>query len=90
MVSIGSAIEMYSLVTASAITLFLFAIGRFYRIKFERETHYRWFLVPAVMLVVSAVMRALNYDGIILGCAGAILLLVLTVMLYGTMMGVAK
>ncbi len=90
MVHIGSAIEMYSLITASAITLFLFAIGRFYRIKFERETHHRWFLMPAVLLAVSAVLRALNYDGIILGCVGAILLLVITVMLYGTMMGVAK
>jgi hypothetical protein len=90
MAHIGTALEAYSLILASAITLFLFAIGRFYQLKIGRETHYNWFLVPVILFISSAVLCVLDYAGIILAGVGAILLIILTIMLYNRMMGVEK
>ncbi len=90
MVHIGTVLEAYSLILASAITFFLFAIGRFYQLKIGRETHYNWFLVPVILFISSAVLYVLDYDGIILACVGAILLIILTIVLYNIMMRVEK
>ncbi len=90
MAHIGTVLEAYSLILASAITFFLFAIGRFYQLNVGRETQYNWFLVPAILFLPSAVLCVLDYDGIILACVGAILLIILTIMLYNIMMGVEK
>ncbi len=90
MAHIGIVFEAYSLVLASVITFFLFAIGRFYQLNVGRETHYNWFLVPVILFLSSAVLCALDYDGIILGFVGAILLIILTIMLYNIMMRVEK
>ena len=90
MAHIGIVLEAYSLILASAITFFLFAIGRFYQLNVGRETHYNWFLVPVILFLSSAVLCALDYDGIILGFVGAILLIILTIMLYNIMMRVEK
>ena len=90
MAHIGTVLEAYSLILASAITFFLFAIGRFYQLKIGRETHYNWFLVPVILFISSAVLCVLDYGGIILACVGAILLIILTIMLYNRMMGVEK
>jgi len=89
-VHIGAVLDAYSLILASAITFFLFAIGRFYQIKVGKETHYNWFLVPVILFISSAVLCLLGYDGAILAGVGAILLIILTVILYNIMMGVAK
>lgn len=90
MANIGIVLEAYSLILASAITLFLFAIGRFYQLNVGREIHYNWFLVPAILFLSSAVLCVLDYDGIILAFVGAILLIILTIMLYNIMMRVEK
>ncbi len=90
MAHIGTILEAYSLILASAITFFLFAIGRFYQLKVGRETHYNWFLVPAILFLSSAVLCVLGYAGTILAGVGAILLIILTIMLYNLMMGVEK
>lgn len=90
MANIGIVLEAYSLILASAITFFLFAIGRFYQLKVGRGTYYNWFLVPVILFLSSAVLCVLDYEGIILACAGAILLIILTIMLYNIMMRVEK
>jgi len=90
MAHIGIVLEAYSLILASAITFFLFAIGRFYQLKIGRETHYNWFLAPVILFISSAVLCVLDYDGIILACVGAILLIILTIVLYNIMMRVEK
>jgi|GEM_PF-1220996 len=90
MAYIGNITEVYSLFIASIISLSLFAIGRFYQLNFEKETHCRWFLVPTILFMISAALHALDYDGVAIGCAGAIILLIFTVMLYNIMMGVEK
>jgi len=90
MANIGIVLEAYSLILASAITFFLFAISRFYQLNVGRETHCNWFLVPVILFLSSAVLYVLDYDGIILACVGAILLTILTIMLYNIMMGVEK
>ena len=90
MADIGIVLEAYSLILASVITFFLFVIGRFYQLNVGRETHYNWFLVPTILFLSSAVLCALDYDGIILGFVGAILLIILTIMLYNIMMRVEK
>lgn len=90
MANIGIVLEAYSLILASAITLFLFAIGRFYQLNVGREIHYNWFLVPVILFLSSAVLCVLGYDGIILAFVGAILLIILTIMLYNIMMRVEK
>ncbi len=87
---IGVVLEAYSLIIAAAITFFLFAIGRFYQLNVSRETYYNWFLVPVILFLSSAVLRVLDYDGAILAGIGAILLIILTIMLYSIMMGVEK
>ncbi len=87
---IGNIMETYSLFIASTISLSLFSIGRFYQLNFEKETHCGWFLVPAILFVISAALHALDYDGVAIGCAGAIILLIFTVMLYNIMMSVKK
>ncbi len=90
MAHIGTILEAYSLILASAITFFLFAIGRFYQIKVGRQTHYNWFLVPVILFLLSAVLCLLDYAGTILVGVGAILLIIPTVILYNIMMGVEK
>ncbi len=90
MANIGIVLEAYSLILAAAITFFLFAISRFYQLKVGRETHCNWFLVPVILFLSSAVLCVLDYEGIILACAGAILLIILTIMLYNIMMGIEK
>ena len=90
MAHIGTVLEAYSLILASAITFFLFAIGRFYQIKVGRQTHYNWFLVPVILFLLSAVLCLLDYAGTILVGVGAILLIIPTVILYNIMMGVEK
>ncbi len=90
MAHIGTVLDAYSLILASAITFFLFAIGRFYQLKVGRKTHSNWFLVPVILFLSSAVLCALGYDGTILAGVGAILLIILTVILYNIMMGVEK
>jgi hypothetical protein len=90
MAHIGIVLEAYSLILAAAITFFLFAIGRFYQLNVGRETHCNWFLVPVILFLSSAVLCVLDYDGIILACFGAILLIILTIMLYNIMMRVEK
>jgi len=90
MAHIGVIFEAYSLVIASVITFFLFAIGRFYQLNVGRATHYKWFLVPVILFLSSAVLCALDYEGIILGFVGAILLIILTIVLYNIMMRVEK
>jgi len=90
MAYIGTVLEAYSLILASAITFFLFVIGRFYQLKVGRETHYNWFLVPVILFLLSAVLGVLDYAGTILAGVGAILLIILTIMLYNLMMGVEK
>jgi len=90
MAHIGAIFEAYSLILASAITFFLFAISRFYQINVGRETHYNWFLIPVILFLSSAVLCVLDYDMVILVCVGAILLILLTVMLYNIMMRVEK
>ncbi|KAF5416125.1 MAG: hypothetical protein C5S48_03830 [Candidatus Methanogaster sp.] len=87
---IGIILEAYSLVLASAITFFLFAIGRFYQLNVGRETHYNWFLVPVILFLSSAVLCVLGYEGVVLADIGAILLSILTIILYNLMMGVEK
>ncbi|MEA3281171.1 MAG: hypothetical protein U9Q68_01205 [Euryarchaeota archaeon] len=87
---IGIILEAYSLVLASTITFFLFAIGRFYQLNVGRETHYNWFLVPVILFLSSAVLCVLGYEGVILAGVGAILLGILTIILYTIMMGVEK
>lgn len=89
-VDIGIVLEAYSLILASAITFFLFSIGRFYQLKIGRETHYNWFLVPVILFLSSAVLCALDYAGVVLAGLGAVLLIILTIMLYNIMMGVEK
>ena len=90
MANIGIVLEAYFLILAAAITFSLFAIGRFYQLNVGKETHYNWFLVPVILFIASAVLCVLDYDGIVLACAGAILLIILTIMLYNIMMGVEK
>ncbi len=90
MADIGIVLEAYSLILASVITFFLFVIGRFYQLNVGRETHYNWFLVPAILFISSAVLRVLDYDGVILAGLGAVLLIILTIIIYTIMMGVEK
>ncbi len=90
MAHIGTILDAYSLVIASAITFFLFTIGRFYQLKVGRETHYNWFLVPGILFILSAVLCVLDYAFTILASVGAILLIILTIILYNLMMGVEK
>ena len=90
MAHIGTVFEVYSLILASAITLFLFAIGRFYQLNGGRDTYYKWFLVPVILFIVSALLCALDYEGILLAGIGAVLLTILTIILYTIMMGVEK
>ncbi|MCD6207456.1 MAG: hypothetical protein J7J06_05615 [Methanosarcinales archaeon] len=90
MTHVGSIFDTYSLILASVLTLSLFAIGRFYQLKFDRKTYYGWFLLPAALFVVAAVLCALGYDGIIAACAGAAILLILTIILYKIMMRIEK
>lgn len=87
-----SIFDTYSLILASVLTLSLFAIGRFYQLKFDRKTFYGWFLLPAALFVVAAVLCALSYgdEGIIAACIGAVILLVLTATLYKIMMRIEK
>jgi hypothetical protein len=87
---IGVVLEAYSLILASAITFFLFSIGRFYQLKIGRETHYNWFLVPVILFLSSASLRILDCEGVVLAGLGAVLLIILTTMLYNVMMGVEK
>ncbi len=86
----GSIFDTYSLILASVLTLSLFAIGRFYQLRFGRKTYYDWFLLPAILFVVAAVLCTLGYDGIIAACAGAVTLIVLTAVLYRIMMRIEK
>lgn len=90
MAHIGNIVETYSLFIASIISLSLFAISGFYQLNFGKETHCRWFLVPAILFMISAALHALDYDGVAIGCVGAILLLIFTAMLYNIMMRVEK
>ena len=90
MADIGIVLEAYSLILASVITFFLFVIGRFYQLNVGRETHYNWFLVPAILFLSSAALCVLDYGGVILAGLGAVLLIILTIMMYNIMMGVEK
>ena len=90
MVHIGLVLEAYSLIIASAITFFLFTISKFYQLKIGRETHYNWFLVPVILFLLSASLYVLDYEGSILAGLGAVLLTILTIMLYNIMMGIEK
>lgn len=90
MVDIGNIADTYSLILASIITLSLFAIGRFYQLKFGKMTHYKWFLIPVILFMISASLHVLDCDGLAVGCTGAISLLILTAVLYNVMMGVEK
>ena len=90
MANIGIVLEAYSLILASAITFFLFSIGRFYQLKVGRETHYNWFMVPAILFLASSSVCVLDSAGVVLAGLGAVLLIILTIMLYNIMMGVEK
>ncbi|HIE31592.1 MAG TPA: hypothetical protein EYP67_04305 [Methanosarcinales archaeon] len=90
MADMGTILCAYSLILASVIILFMFAIGRLYQLNFGRKTYYKWFLIPAALFMLCVGMYALDYGGPAVGFVGALLLLVLTVILYKIMMRVEK
>ncbi|MEA1908030.1 MAG: hypothetical protein U9N43_03255 [Euryarchaeota archaeon] len=90
MADIENILGVYSLILASVIVLFIFAIGRLYQSNFGKKTYYRWFLVPAALFILYGVMCALGRDWHVVGFVGAMLLLALTSILYKIMMRVEK
>ncbi|RZN42771.1 MAG: hypothetical protein EF813_01185 [Methanosarcinales archaeon] len=90
MADIGNILGAYSLILASVIILFIFAIGRLYQLNFGKKTYYKLFLMPAALFVLYGVMCALGRDWHVVGFVGAVLSLVLTVILYKIMMRVEK
>jgi presenilin-like A22 family membrane protease len=90
MADMGNILFAYSLILASVIILFMFAIGRLYQLNFGKKTYYKWFLIPAALFMICVGMCALGCDGHAVGCVGAVTLLVLTAILYKIMMRVEK
>ena len=90
MADMGIVLGAYSLILASVIILFMFAIGRLYQLNFGRKTYYKWFLIPAALFILCVGMCALGCDGPVVGFVGAASLLVLTAILYKIMMRVEK
>ncbi len=90
MADIGNILGAYSLILASVIILFIFAIGRLYQSNFSKKTYYELFLIPAILFMLYGVACALGHDWYLIGFVGAALSLVLTVILYKIMMRVEK
>ena len=90
MADIENILGAYSLILASVLILFIFAIGRLYQLNFGKKTYYKWFLIPAALFILYGVMCALGRDWHVVGFVGAVLSLILTVILYKTMMRVEK
>lgn len=90
MADIENILGAYSLILASVIILFIFAIGRLYQSNFGKKTYYKWFLIPATLFILCGVICTLGRGWPEVGFVGAVLSLVLTVRLYRIMMRVEK
>ncbi len=90
MADIENILGAYSLILASVIILFIFAIGRLYQSNFGKKTYYKWFLIPATLFILCGAICTLGRGWQEVGFVGAVLSLVLTVRLYRIMMRVEK
>lgn len=75
--------------------VFLYCIGRFYEHKFKDRTHYRWHLLPVIVLVAALIaffVTGIRLDLMVLITNVSVLAVVLTfsVFLYLRMTGVSK
>lgn len=77
----------------AALIVIVFAIARFYQVTSGQPSHYRWFLLPLVLLVASALRYASLGDagsdppGDVLMLAGSVILIALSIWLMRLMMG---
>jgi hypothetical protein len=90
MADMGIVLGAYSLILASVIILFMFAIGRLYQLNFGKKTYYKWFLIPAALFILCVGMHVPGYNGLVIGFVGAASLLTLTAILYKIMTRVEK
>jgi hypothetical protein len=103
--TINSLLILYSWIVVAILTFFLFLIGRFCELKLGRKSHYHWFLLPIVPLLVAGVWYAFftrsssggplnDFVGAfwpdLLYLTGGLVLIVLCYSLHRTMMGDQK
>jgi len=94
---IGLALSLYSWFLLAFIVMLMFLIARFYQQKSGFLSHYRLFLVPAVLFVLIALTDVLPHASRVVGLlaealllAGGIFLIVLSRMLFVSMTGGRK
>jgi hypothetical protein len=95
--TINSILLLYSSIVAAILISFLLLIGRFYEIKFGQKSHYLLLLVPFGSFVIAAVWYIVgasethDFLGMLapdlLLLVGGIFLIVISYLLFRTMMG---
>lgn len=95
--TINSILLLYSSIVAAILISFLLLIGRFYEIKFGQKSHYLLLLIPFGCFLIAAVWYTVGSPGThdflgvlvpdLLLLVGGIFLIVISYLLFRTMMG---
>ena len=62
MATLNAALLLIAWGVIGALIVVLYRIARFYKLTSGRPSHYRWFILPLLLLAVAAIMRAAAGD----------------------------